>query len=154
MVKALEFFYKKGIFRYMDEVKKTVLLVEDEAPMLAVLHDKLQMSGYAMLQAKNGGEGLELALAHHPDIILLDLLMPKMDGMTMLTKLREDSWGKEVPVIILTNVSPDTDTTLRAIIENQPAYYLVKSDVKLDTVTEKVKDILSKKEEKSPEKTS
>lgn len=133
--------------------KNIVLIVEDELPMLQVLRDKLQETGYATFQAGNGGEGLELALAHHPDVILLDLLMPKMDGMAMLTKLREDAWGKSVPVIILTNVSPDTDTTIKAIIENQPAYYLVKSDVKLDTVTEKIKDILSKKEDKVEEKT-
>ena len=138
----------------MDEGKKIVLIIEDEAPMLAVLKDKLQESGFMTFQAKDGEEGLEVALTHKPDIILLDLLMPKMDGMTMLTKLREDSWGKKVPVIILTNVSPDTDTTLKAIIANQPAYYLVKSDVKLDTVTEKIKDIFSKMEEKSAEKNS
>src|SRR5258708_6807474 len=102
----------------MEEGKKIVLIVEDEVPMLQVLKEKLQGSGYTTFQAKDGQEGLELSLTHHPDIILLDILMPKMDGMTMLTKLREDSWGKTVPVIILTNVSADTDTTIKAIIEN------------------------------------
>lgn len=152
--KRLQLQVRKVYSKNMEDTKKVVLIVEDEQPMLRVLHDKLQESGYGTLEAENGAEGLELALAHHPDIILLDVLMPKMDGMTMLTKLREDSWGKTVPIIILTNVSPDTDTTLKSIIANQPAYYLVKSDVKLDTVTEKIKDILSKKEEKTPEKTS
>ncbi|HSD98762.1 MAG TPA: response regulator [Patescibacteria group bacterium] len=130
----------------MAEEKKIVLVVEDEVPMLQVLRDKLRESGFATFQARDGEEGLSLALAHHPDVILLDLLMPKMDGMTMMSKLRQDVWGKKVPVIILTNVSADTDATIKAIIAYQPAYYLVKSDVKLDGIVEKIQSVLSKKD--------
>ena len=130
----------------MAEEKKIVLVVEDEVPMLQVLRDKLRESGFATFQARDGEEGLSLSLAHHPDVILLDLLMPKMDGMTMMSKLRQDVWGKKVPVIILTNVSADTDATIKAIIAYQPAYYLVKSDVKLDGIVEKIQTVLSKKD--------
>jgi len=122
--------------------KKSILVIEDELPMLKVLIDKLQESGFATLQANNGEEGLGVALSAHPDLILLDLLMPKMDGMSMMEKLRENTWGKNIPVIILTNVSADTDVTIKAIIDLQPAYYLVKSDVKLETIVEKIKEIL------------
>lgn len=53
------------------------------------------------LGAKDGEEGLELALKEKPDLILLDVIMPKMDGMTMMKKLRKDNWGKKVPIILL-----------------------------------------------------
>lgn len=128
----------------MTEERKIVLVVEDETPMLNVLTDSLKGSGFATFQARDGEEGLSLAFTHHPDLILLDLLMPKMDGMTMMGKLRHDKWGKHVPVIVLTNVSADTDATLKAIVAYQPAYYLVKSDVKLEGIIEKIKDVLAK----------
>lgn len=122
--------------------RKIVLITEDEPPMLRILTDKLTESGFETLQAKNGEEGLSLALQHHPDLILLDILMPKLDGLTMMNKLREDTWGKTVPIIVLTNVSADTDETLQAIIKTQPAYYFVKSNSKLDDIVEKVKELL------------
>lgn len=127
----------------MPGVKKIVLITEDEPPMLRILTDKLTESGFETLQAKNGEEGLEIALKHHPDLILLDVLMPKLNGMLMMDKLREDVWGKKVPIIVLTNVSADTDETLEAIVKDQPAYYFVKSNSKLDEIVEKVKEILS-----------
>ncbi len=132
----------------MNGDKKVVLVVEDEAPMLHVLIDTLKQEGYVALQAKDGVEGLQLASSQHPDLILLDLLMPHMDGMTMMSRLRENAWGKDIPVIILTNVSADTDATLKAIVDLQPAYYLIKSDVKLEEIVEKVEEILRLQAEK------
>lgn len=128
----------------MQESKKIVLVTEDEPPMLQVLTDALSESGFKTLQAKDGQQGLVIALQEHPDLILLDILMPNMDGLTMLNKLREDTWGKHVPVIILTNVSSDTDPVIQAIVKNQPSYYFVKSDVKLEMIIEKIKHILGK----------
>lgn len=127
----------------MADQKKLVLITEDEPPMLRILADKLTESGFETIQAKNGEEGLNLALSRHPHLILLDVLMPKMDGMTMLQKLRQDDWGKTVPIIILTNVSPDTNEMLQAIVDTQPAYYFVKSNTKLEDIAEKAKEILS-----------
>ncbi len=120
---------------------KSVLIVEDEIPMLQVLAEKLQEAGFVVSQAKDGQEGLQMAFSQHPSIVLLDILMPKMDGMEMMQKLRADSWGKDVPVIILTNVSPDTDTTMKAIVTFQPVYYLVKSNTKLEEVIKKVNEV-------------
>lgn len=126
----------------MAETKKIILVAEDEPAMLSILTDALIQSGFAALQAKDGDEGLRLSLEKHPDLILLDILMPKMDGLTMLKKLREDIWGRNVPVIILTNVSADTNTIIQSIVRDQPAYYIVKSDVKLEHIVEKVKEVL------------
>lgn len=86
---------------------KTILIVEDEPPMVMVVGDFLRQDGFHVLVAKNGIDGLALAKEHHPDLILLDILMPKMDGFGMLAELRKDSWGKEADVVILTNYSDD-----------------------------------------------
>lgn len=126
-----------------DSKKKILLIVEDEGPQLKVLTDEFIREGFFVLQAKNGQEGFKVALKEHPDLILLDHLMPKMDGMTMLKQLRkENSWGKTVPVIILTNLSPNEDDTNQAIAENEPAYYLTKSDETLSELLEKVQEVL------------
>ena len=127
----------------MGTVSQKILIVEDEASMLNVLGDTFATLGLQVFKAKDGTEGLASALKEHPDIILLDILMPKMDGMEMMKKLRADGWGKDVRIIILTNVNPDSDTTIKAIVENQPSYYLIKSDVKLEDIVEKVKEVLN-----------
>lgn len=124
----------------MDD-KKKILIVEDEAPLRKALEEKFIQKGFATITGANGDEGLRHALTDHPDIILLDNLMPIMDGMTVLKKLREDNWGKTVPVILLTNFDA-TDEILRHISHDQPSYYLIKSDVKLEEIVEKVYDCL------------
>lgn len=127
----------------MEKQKKVILITEDEPAMLRILADKLTESGFYALQATNGEEGLQQALIHHPDVIVLDVLMPKLSGLAMLEKLRENDWGKSVPVIMLTNVSADTNETLEAIVKTQPAYYFVKSNTKLEEIVEKINDIVS-----------
>lgn len=87
------------------EKKQKVLIVEDEKDMREALVGKFELSGFEVEQAENGVGGLKQSLDSHPDIILLDIIMPEMDGIEMLKKLRENEWGKKVPVIILTNIS-------------------------------------------------
>lgn len=118
--------------------KKTILVVEDEISLRSALRDKLTREGFAILEAKNGEEGLGVSLREHPDLILLDIVMPVMDGMTMLKKLREDTWGKTAKVIILTNLSESVKV---AEVMAQGSFdYLVKSDWKLEDVVKKVKE--------------
>lgn len=132
-----------------ESVNKKILVieeVEDDASLRNVLHDKFSMEGFSVLEAKDGEEGLMIALREHPDLILLDIVMPKMDGLTMMKKLRQaDEWGKRVPIILLTNLNADDDKINRAITENEPAYYLVKSDWKIDDLVEKIRERLSRK---------
>jgi len=119
---------------------KKILIVEDESPVRKALVEKFQNEGFETAIAFNGEEGLEQADRLHPDLILLDLIMPKMDGMTMLKKLRASGeWGKQVPVIILTNLSSDDDGRISDVAELLPTYYLVKTDWRLNDVVEKVK---------------
>ena len=119
-------------------VKKTILIIEDELPMLKALSDKFTLEGFEILEAKDGAEGLKAALEKKPDLIILDIFMPVMDGKAMLEKLRQDAWGKTVPVIILTNLNPD-DKTLDELMKNGPSYYFVKSKWKLEELVGKVK---------------
>lgn len=121
---------------------KKILIVEDEEEVTRAISDALTNQDFTTVLAKDGEEGLEIALKEHPDLILLDILMPKMDGMVMLQKLRQDAWGKTTPVIILTNVSPNANSIINSVLQNEPAYYLVKSDVKLEGIVEKIKEVL------------
>lgn len=89
----------------MNPPSKHILIVEDESSLVRILADELRDQGFTVSTANNGQEGLTLALAEHPDLLLVDVVMPYMDGMTMVKKLREDTWGQLVPIIVLTNVS-------------------------------------------------
>ena len=125
------------------ENKKKVLIVEiveDEATLSNALSDKFSHEHFEVLKAKNGEEGLSIALRERPDIILLDIIMPVMDGITMLHKLREDEWGKKAHVVVLTNVS-DMSGIARAI-ENGAFEYYVKSDTQIEDIVASVKRTL------------
>lgn len=122
----------------MTDIKKVILAVEDEDPLRMVLRDVLTVEGYRILEAKNGIEGLEVALREHPDLILLDILMPKMDGLEMLKKLREDEWGRKVPVIVLTNLSDNED--IAKAVEEDVFEYFVKTDIKINEVITRIRE--------------
>jgi len=122
-----------------------ILAIEDDFSLLNVLRDKFESEGYKFVQARDGEEGLAIALAEKPDLILLDILMPKMDGITMMKKLREENeWGKNVPVILLTNLAADSEKIHQAIADNEPAYYLVKSNWTINELIDKVRERLSR----------
>ena len=130
----------------MTDDKKTILIVEDEPALLKVYADGLTEEGFRIVRARNGQEGMEIALREKPALILLDILMPVMDGLTMMKKLREDHlWGKGVPIILLTNLSASEEEIMKAITKYEPAYYLVKSDYTLQDVVEKIQERLARK---------
>lgn len=119
-------------------MKKIVLIVEDEAELAEILNAQLAEAGFEVFVARDGEEGLKMAEKKHPDLILLDIIMPKMDGMTMLEHLRKDSWGKSAKVILLTNLS-DNEKVAEAI--KQHSYdYLVKADWNINDVVKLVKE--------------
>lgn len=120
---------------------KKILIVEDEVPLLKLLEEKFSSDGFETYSAKNGDEGLALALEKHPDLILCDIMMPKMDGITMCTILRKDAWGKTVKFIFLTNL--DDKTKVTEAIDTEVFDYIVKSDWKLEDVVRKVKEVLA-----------
>jgi DNA-binding response OmpR family regulator len=119
---------------------KKVLVAEDEPAMLNALTDKFEREGCVVIKAENGEVALDLATKEKPDVILLDILMPKMNGMEVLSALRTSSdWGKNVPIVILTNVSA-SEEIMKGVVKNEPSFYLIKSDWKLSEVVEKVRD--------------
>lgn len=126
----------------MKDTKK-ILIIEDEKPLLDALTDKFTREGFSTFGASDGEEGLVVAQRIKPDLILLDIVMPKMDGMTMLKLMRQEPWGKDIPVILLTNLSDFTN--IASAMENQAFDFLVKSDWRVDAVVEKVRQRLSKK---------
>jgi DNA-binding response OmpR family regulator len=121
--------------------KKRILLVEDDKALAEMYHNKLLLEGFAVLLAQNGADGLVMALANKPDLVLLDIMLPEMDGMTVMKKLRIDPWGKTVPIIILTNLNAD-DEILKGVMEDRPAYYLMKSNADPSGVIQKVREVL------------
>lgn len=125
-----------------EKTKKKVIIIDDDENLRFVLSDKLKMSGFEVIEAKDGEEGLEQCLKHHPDIILLDIMMPIMNGIDMLKRLREDSWGKTAEVIMLTvleNAEPIADA-----MEGGSFTYMIKTKVNADEIASKVKEMLDK----------
>lgn len=114
--------------------------MEDEKSLREVLAENLRLKNFLPLEAANGKEGVEIALSKHPDLILLDLLMPVMDGMNALKQIRADAWGATVPVIILTNLSATDESLVEEMVAYKPMYYLVKSDLEIANVIKKIED--------------
>ena len=125
---------------FLKRRKYTLLIVEDEISLRHALRDKFIRKGFYVLEAKDGKEGLILALKKEPDMILLDIIMPKMNGMVMLKKLRQASkWGRSVSVILLSNLGGDDEEMMAEIGKDRLADYLVKSNWSLDDVVKKVR---------------
>lgn len=120
------------------ENKKTILIVEDEPTIVDVLREKLTDEGFSVVEAGNGEDGLAKAIKHHPDLILLDIVMPGMNGVKMLEKLKKDEWGKSVKVIFLTNLSDEEKIT--ETYNLSPSDYLIKAEWSIEEVIKKVKD--------------
>lgn len=126
-------------------MEKTILIVEDEKPLLKTLAKKFESEGdFKVLEAKNGQKGLSAAIKNHPNIILLDILMPKMDGMAMAEELRKDNWGKTVPIIFLSNINPNVKV-LTQLIKSKASYYLIKAKSSLNDIVDKVRELVDEK---------
>jgi len=121
---------------------KTILIIDDDENILDIYTLKFKNAGYQVQLASTGADGLKVAFEIHPDIILLDVQMHDMRGTEVLTKLRQDSWGNTVPVIMLTNMQADTKEVIRCIATEQPSYYLIKADWSPSEVLDKVAEVL------------
>lgn len=128
----------------MKQTKPKILLVEDEISIWKMLVHKLEIENFEVITAQNGKEGLEMALTQTPDLILLDILLPIMDGLTMLQKLRESNeYGENVLVILLTNLSAGSENIIKKIAETKPAYYFVKADMNMNDLIKKINELLN-----------
>lgn len=120
---------------------KILLLIEDDLILLDMYSKLLLNHGYTVNTAVDGEDGLKKALEEHPDLILLDIRLPKMDGMTVLKNLRSDTWGKDAKVIILTNLDA-SDHILQGVVDDHPSYYMVKSNTRPEIVLEHIKEVI------------
>lgn len=119
---------------------KQVLVVEDEDSYRRILVEKLSKEGFDTESAKDGKDGLDKAKSKHPDLILLDLEMPEVNGMEMVKILRSDDWGKTAKIVILTNLN-DTNK-IKEATDNGVYEFIVKADIEIDDLIHKIKTIL------------
>ncbi len=114
-----------------------IAIIEDDQAISQMYRIKFEADGYTVETAENGKLGLELAETMHPDMVLLDLMMPEMNGDEMLAEMRKTDWGKDMKVIILTNMgeqeAPDTLKTLNVLS------FIVKADMTPRQVADIVK---------------
>lgn len=96
---------------------KKILIVDDDPDVILFTSTVLQDNGFATVDAQNGLEGLEIAKKEHPDLILLDLMMPVKSGISLLADLKNDEQLKEIPVIMVTGVSGETGIDLETFLE-------------------------------------
>jgi DNA-binding response OmpR family regulator len=122
-------------------MKFKIAVVEDETPIRELYRAKLTLSGYDVRTATNGVEGLKLAEEFQPDLILLDIRMPQMNGDEMLAKMREKEWGADARVVILTNLSKDeAPSVLRFLNVDR---YIVKAHHTPKQIVDIVNEILT-----------
>jgi CheY-like chemotaxis protein len=101
-------------------MSKRVLIIDDEPDIVTFLSAVLEENGYASLSAKDGVEGLETLRREKPDLVLLDLMMPKKSGITMFQELRKDPELSHIPVVVVTGVSEVTGVDFRNFMYKQP----------------------------------
>jgi DNA-binding response OmpR family regulator len=124
----------------MGTAGKRLLLVEDDRFLRRACEASLRQRGYDVLTAADGEEGLRLARAETPDLVLLDLLLPKLTGLEVLRSLRSDAATRELPVLILSNSSREQDVS--EITRLGVSGYLVKADLSLKALGDRVARIL------------
>lgn len=127
----------------MDPSKVKILIVEDEEILLTALSEELKQQGFNIVGAKDGVEGVAKAASEKPDLILLDLVMPRMDGISALKEIKGNNDTKDIPVVILTNLS-DYDKVSDALSLGAMDY-LVKANYRLEELVGKIKTVLERK---------
>ena len=119
---------------------KTVLIVEDEQSMQRALKNKLEHSGYTVVTANDGEGAVDALRSAKPDLVLLDLIMPKLDGISVLRQMKADDALRGIPVVILTNLS--SGDKVAEAMQLGTFDFLVKANYSLDDVLKKVNDRL------------
>jgi CheY-like chemotaxis protein len=119
---------------------KKILFIEDESALQKTLGDLLNPRGYEIMSALDGEIGLALAQKEKPDLILLDIVLPKISGLEVLAKLKEDPKTKDIPIIILTNL--EGMNNVGNALELGATTYLVKAQYDLNDVVKKIEEAI------------
>lgn len=120
--------------------KKRILIIEDETTLQRALSEFLTTEGFEVLNASDGEEGLDMAKTKNPDLVLLDIILPKKDGYEVLSEIKKDERTDHIPVVLLTNLEAAED--VERAFNAGATTYLVKSNYKLEEVVKKIKEIL------------
>ena len=125
----------------MAKIKKKILVVEDDSMISSMYKTKFEADGFEVLIADNGVMGLELAKKAKPDIIMLDVILPQLDGFSVLEQIKKDKATKNIPVIMLTNLGTNEDKKKGEIMG--ASGYLVKASLTPGQISEKIKQALN-----------
>src|SRR3989344_1826756 len=120
---------------------KKILFIEDEESLQRAMADILRENKYEVFSALDGEKGVELARTHLPDLILLDLILPKQNGFEVLQQLRRDSATKDIPIIVLTNLEGSAD--IERALSLGATTYLVKANYSLQDILVKIAAVLN-----------
>ncbi|MDD4989812.1 MAG: response regulator [Candidatus Pacebacteria bacterium] len=123
---------------------KKILLIEDEAALQKSLSDTLRNTGFEVFSALDGEIGERLAKSEHPDLIILDLILPKKDGFEVFKALKDDKDTQDIPVVILTNL--EKIENVEKVLEMGAKTYLVKANYTLQEIVEKISQVLREAE--------
>ncbi len=120
--------------------KKKVLVVEDNSSLRQTLAEFLESDDFDVITASDGEEAINLAQNNNPDIILLDIILPKKNGFEVIQVLKDDERTKNIPIVLLTNLGSLSD--IQKALDLGATTYLVKGDYQLKEIVEKIKEIL------------
>lgn len=124
-----------------ENAKKSVLIVEDDPLLVKMYEAKFTSEGFTVLKSADGEEGLKVALANHPNFMIVDVMMPRLSGIDMLKVLRADPWGKDVPVVIISNLSEQNEGEKAKLLGVKE--YLIKANITPGELVDKVKAYLT-----------
>lgn len=120
-----------------------ILIIEDDKFLRDLMTQKLAKDGFTVMTAVDGDEGLKAVMADTPDIVVLDLILPKVDGFGVLEQMKKNDKLSQVPVLVLSNLGQKEDVTRAVSLGAED--FLIKSNFTLGEIVEKIKGILNKK---------
>lgn len=127
----------------MAKTQPKIAIIEDDLAIAQMYRLKFESEGYEVANADNGEDGLDIVERMNPDIVLLDMMMPTMNGDEVLRRMREEKWGKDITVLILTNMGKEEAPEI--LDQLNVHSYIVKAEMTPKQVAEHVKKALKKR---------
>ena len=126
-------------------MKQKILLADDDEGFLSVCRKFLERADFDVIEAHDGEEAFTLASKEKPRALVLDVAMPKKDGLTVTKEVRQTPWGKNLPIFILTAKDPD-EARLQEINEWMPTYYFIKGNERFEDIISKIQEVILEQE--------
>jgi len=126
----------------MSKGKPKILIIEEDRFLRKIYKNKFSRAGFEFREAISGDEGLNKVYSEKPDLVLLDLMLPKRSGFDVLVELKRDKSTRKIPVVILSNLAQEQD--IQRVMSLGASDYLIKTEVSLSDVIDRVKECLAK----------